>query len=457
MRLVARGWKVHLATDDRAERFAGHFPAAAVHPIASATIGSAQSARAGRCLLDDLARRAAGLRGDPPHQARRSSSASAAIRRCRRSTRRRGATCRPSIHEQNAVMGRANKALAATRRRRSPAASWRRRRQASAAKTVVTGNPVRPAVLEAAATPYAPSRAGEPFRLLVFGGSQGAQFFSDAVPAAIAALARGAARAAARHAAGARRGRRPGQGRLCRARRRGAGAALLHRHGGADRGRASGHLALRRLDRFGDRRDRPAGAAGALSAMRSTTTRRPMRRRLRRPAARRCMRSRRSRPSALAELIGGADGRSRPAGDDGRGGEIRRETGRGAVARRPGRGYCVGQVGSGIQEGSAAMKMPQTHRPGAFHRHRRHRHERHRRGAAQSRLPRAGVRPGRQRQCAAAARQGHRVLHRPPRREPRRRRSRRRLDRDQEDPIRNSRRRAKSCCRSCGAPRCWPN
>jgi len=52
----------------------------------------------------------------------------------------------------------------------------------------VTGNPVRPAVLEAAKTAYSPSRGGEPFRLLVFGGSQGAQFFSDAVPAAIAAL-----------------------------------------------------------------------------------------------------------------------------------------------------------------------------------------------------------------------------------------------------------------------------
>ena len=100
-------------------------------------------------------------------------------------------------------MGRANKALAAPRRRdrrRLPAGSASGQ---YGAKTVVTGNPVRPAVLEAATTPYAPSRAGEPFRLLVFGGSQGAQFFSDAVPAAIALLADGAARAAPRHAAGA--------------------------------------------------------------------------------------------------------------------------------------------------------------------------------------------------------------------------------------------------------------
>ena len=55
------------------------------------------------------------------------------------------------------------------------------------------------------------------------------------------------------------------EGGLCRARHRGRGLAVLHRHGGAHRRRASGDLALRRLDRLGDRGDRPAGAAGALS------------------------------------------------------------------------------------------------------------------------------------------------------------------------------------------------
>src|ERR1700754_1730217 len=38
--LSARGWTIHLATDDRAERFAGNFPAAELHAIASATFGS---------------------------------------------------------------------------------------------------------------------------------------------------------------------------------------------------------------------------------------------------------------------------------------------------------------------------------------------------------------------------------------------------------------------------------
>src|SRR5690606_16127399 len=58
-----------------------------------------------------------------------------------------------------------------------------------AGKIVETGNPVRPAVLEASAVPYTAAGEDGSFRLLVFGGSQGAQFFSEAVPAAVALLA----------------------------------------------------------------------------------------------------------------------------------------------------------------------------------------------------------------------------------------------------------------------------
>ncbi len=91
------------------------------------------------------------------------------------------------IHEQNAVMGRANRALAG---RVDAIAGGFLPEDASAAgaKTVTTGNPVRPQVLEAAKTPYTASVGEQPFRLLVFGGSQGAQFFSDAVPPAIGLL-----------------------------------------------------------------------------------------------------------------------------------------------------------------------------------------------------------------------------------------------------------------------------
>lgn len=55
-------------------------------------------------------------------------------------------------------------------------------------KVVYTGNPLRPEVINAAGTPYETPEAGGEFRLLVFGGSQGARFFSDAVPAAVSRL-----------------------------------------------------------------------------------------------------------------------------------------------------------------------------------------------------------------------------------------------------------------------------
>src|SRR5690606_12249402 len=99
-------------------------------------------------------------------------------------TRRRVPTL---IHEQNAVMGRANKALA--QRVTAVAGGFLPEGNGSyASKTVVTGNPVRPAVIEAAATPYAPAAGRSVFRLLVFGGSQGAQYFSRVVPEAVRLL-----------------------------------------------------------------------------------------------------------------------------------------------------------------------------------------------------------------------------------------------------------------------------
>jgi UDP-N-acetylglucosamine--N-acetylmuramyl-(pentapeptide) pyrophosphoryl-undecaprenol N-acetylglucosamine transferase len=91
------------------------------------------------------------------------------------------------IHEQNAVMGRANRALAA--RVTAIAGGFMAQGEGNAAdKMVVTGNPVRPAVIEAAKSAYPSFNGEKPFRLLVFGGSQGAQFFSEAVPPAIGAL-----------------------------------------------------------------------------------------------------------------------------------------------------------------------------------------------------------------------------------------------------------------------------
>ncbi|ESX17137.1 undecaprenyldiphospho-muramoylpentapeptide beta-N-acetylglucosaminyltransferase [Mesorhizobium sp. M0761] len=184
--LIERGWGVHLATDDRAERFAGHFPAAAIHPIQSATMGSKNPA----ALLGAFWKIWRGVR-----------QASAVIARIKpdavvgfggyptlpplyAATRRKLPTL---IHEQNAVMGRANRALSG-RVDAIAGGFLPQDESATGAKTVTTGNPVRPPILEAAKTPYTASKGADPFRLLVFGGSQGAQFFSDAMPTAIALL-----------------------------------------------------------------------------------------------------------------------------------------------------------------------------------------------------------------------------------------------------------------------------
>jgi UDP-N-acetylglucosamine--N-acetylmuramyl-(pentapeptide) pyrophosphoryl-undecaprenol N-acetylglucosamine transferase len=96
----------------------------------------------------------------------------------------------PSVlHEQNAVLGRANRMLA--KRASAIAMSFERTRYLTpslSAKARLTGNPVRDAVIAAAQKPYAVPDAKGPLRLVVFGGSQGARFFSDLVPPGLSML-----------------------------------------------------------------------------------------------------------------------------------------------------------------------------------------------------------------------------------------------------------------------------
>jgi UDP-N-acetylglucosamine--N-acetylmuramyl-(pentapeptide) pyrophosphoryl-undecaprenol N-acetylglucosamine transferase len=55
-------------------------------------------------------------------------------------------------------------------------------------KVVYTGNPLRPEVVALAGAPYDTPKDGDPLRLLVFGGSQGARVFRERVPPAIELL-----------------------------------------------------------------------------------------------------------------------------------------------------------------------------------------------------------------------------------------------------------------------------
>jgi UDP-N-acetylglucosamine--N-acetylmuramyl-(pentapeptide) pyrophosphoryl-undecaprenol N-acetylglucosamine transferase len=93
------------------------------------------------------------------------------------------------VHEQNAVLGRANRLIA--RRAAVLALSFAETECADAARrarTVVTGNPVRAEVVARRDQPYTPPEPGGPLDLLVVGGSQGARILSDVLPAALRAL-----------------------------------------------------------------------------------------------------------------------------------------------------------------------------------------------------------------------------------------------------------------------------
>lgn len=179
---------VGLVTDPRAARHAGAFPAEAVQVIPSATIRSRNPvslAMTGAILAYGFSKAwltlprlrpavVVGFGGYPTVPPLLAASYR---------------DIPTVIHEQNAVMGRANRMLAP--RVRAIATGFPgilNSEPALAAKATHTGNPVRPAVIEASAVPYPPFEATGPVQLLVFGGSQGARVMADVVPAAVERL-----------------------------------------------------------------------------------------------------------------------------------------------------------------------------------------------------------------------------------------------------------------------------
>ena len=92
------------------------------------------------------------------------------------------------LHEQNAVMGRANRALGRFADILAMSFAETRLTEGLNLEKVVTGNPVRDRVRAVAGTPYPELTPTGSIRLVVFGGSQGAKALSDIVPEAIALL-----------------------------------------------------------------------------------------------------------------------------------------------------------------------------------------------------------------------------------------------------------------------------
>jgi len=91
------------------------------------------------------------------------------------------------LHEQNALLGRANRRLAS--RARAIATSFVRvARLPEGVSAVPTGNPVRPGIISVRDRPYTKPEAGGQFSIFVMGGSQGAHVFAEVIPAAMALL-----------------------------------------------------------------------------------------------------------------------------------------------------------------------------------------------------------------------------------------------------------------------------
>ena len=189
--LSERGYLIHLMTDERGIEFGGKFPAVLRHEIASATITPRKPWR----MPGQLFRLVSGYRAAHEVMSQLPGGLPVAVV---------GFGGYPSfppmlaalrlkvptiIHEQNAVMGRANRAVARyVTRIASSFPDIANLDARMKTKLTFTGNPVRSIVMNQWDMPYAPPAADEPFTLLIFGGSQGARYFSETMPKVVAEL-----------------------------------------------------------------------------------------------------------------------------------------------------------------------------------------------------------------------------------------------------------------------------
>ncbi len=186
--LVRRGYIIHLITDERVADYGKSFPAIETHIVPSATLSFSKpwllpqrllklfrGVQAAKVILERIKPVAVigfgGYPSFPPIIA---------------ASRLRIPSC---VHDQNAIMGRANKVL--SRFVDAVASSFPTLAglpNKAKLKMVVTGNPVRTLVMAQQASPYPATGADQIFNLLVFGGSQGARFFAEFMPKVVAEL-----------------------------------------------------------------------------------------------------------------------------------------------------------------------------------------------------------------------------------------------------------------------------
>lgn len=185
--LISRGKKVVLVTDKRGERFIKKADGMTVHVISSATLpkgivgkikavislgrGWMQARRLISKYNPMLVMGFGGYPSLPPMVAAQQKHILTVI------------------HEQNAVLGKANAYLAPKADRIALSLNdLTSLEEADAIRAVVTGNPVRSEIAALYAHPYNVPDQDDPFQIMVMGGSQGAKIMREIVPDALKSL-----------------------------------------------------------------------------------------------------------------------------------------------------------------------------------------------------------------------------------------------------------------------------
>ena len=185
--LGRRGHVVELMTDHRVESYGSDFPASAVHIVPSATpslrnpikfVAGGIKILRGIAVAHGMLKKSkpdcvvafGGYPTFPPFIAAHLLGIPGVL------------------HEQNSVMGRANRALARFADILSISYAQTKFSENFNLQKIVTGNPLRDRVRALIGQPYPALNANGPIRIVVTGGSQGARVLADVVPAAVALL-----------------------------------------------------------------------------------------------------------------------------------------------------------------------------------------------------------------------------------------------------------------------------
>ena len=185
--LRSRGYDVHMVTDNRGMKFAEKFDGIPLHEIKAGTLGAGLKGKikgmmdlsvgilqARRILKKLKPSVVIGFGGYP------SFPAVYAAQKMKIPT---------ILHEQNAIIGKANAMLAHKATRIASSVPYLRGiDEIDRVNTVYTGNPIRPEIAALYTKPYPKFNHDVPLRILIMGGSLGATVLSKILPEALSQL-----------------------------------------------------------------------------------------------------------------------------------------------------------------------------------------------------------------------------------------------------------------------------